>query len=200
MNGSRCLLAAFRPSKTSKKPHHTKWLVHRCRHRHGGRRKKMIGGRCWSEASMLKVASPTQICSGSWVRRYRDLSGKVKSRPNQSRSRLGGRASPVVSYGVSDAAQTGELIVNKLQGYITDPELLERLGEPSATDDEGYVTDPDLLKQLSTPVSRFVGQGEAAADEDWEPMPSGGFKPQPGIWDSFLAGLERGVSGAAQTG
>jgi hypothetical protein len=67
------------------------------------------------------------------------------------------------------------------------------------------------------------GFAPAQAADDWEPAPEGGFKPPdddlvfykltadgwkpyrepkpaPGAWESFLAGLERGVSGVTQTG
>src|SRR5262245_20705610 len=83
------------------------------------------------------------------------------------------------------------------EGYVTDPGLLKQLGTPS---DEGYVTDPDLLRQLGTPARRFAQQGAAVEDPEWEPMPVGGFRPEPSLWDTFLASTKRGVSGAAQSG
>lgn len=76
-------------------------------------------------------------------------------------------------------------------GYITDPGLLEQLGEPpkaEAAGDEEYISDPELLKQLGTPPSSYVEQEGKET------------KPEPGIWESFVGGLERGVSGLAQTG
>jgi Large polyvalent protein associated domain 38 len=77
----------------------------------------------------------------------------------------------------------------KDEGYVTDPGLLEQLGEPpkkSAADDE-YISDPDLLKQLGTPPSRYVEQ------EGKEPEPRSVIQRAidapgeviSGIWDSI---------------
>jgi hypothetical protein len=89
--------------------------------------------------------------------------------------------------GVSGLAQSGELAINRLLGRETE----------AGTEDRS----PILAAKPAPPGGmRFAQQGAAATDDDWEPAPSGGFKPEPGLWESFTGGLERGVSGAVQSG
>ena len=56
-------------------------------------------------------------------------------------------------------------------GYITDPELLKQLGDPSiAPKDSEYITDPELLEQLNSNTqpreSKSINTGKLVPDSD----------------------------------